>query len=157
MLPLLLNYLVLLVLPVCTSSTWNSSKIHFPFSYLLINLSPHCLYAWSPSTASHPATQQQGEPCVTSSKGKSLWMLLYGNPPFTVSWSWQDRQHFHKVSYGSHFYLHGCFVTSGEQGPVLPPGSLPLLSSQNGLGWKGPQGSWISNPPATGRATNLHI
>jgi len=25
---------------------------------------------------------------------------------------------------------------------------LVIESSQNGLGWKGPQGSWISNPPA---------
>jgi len=33
----------------------------------------------------------------------------------------------------------------------------PFAESQNGLGWKGPQGSRISNPPAAGRATNLHI
>ena len=29
------------------------------------------------------------------------------------------------------------------------------LESQNGLGWKGPQGSSISNPSAAGGATNL--
>ena len=28
---------------------------------------------------------------------------------------------------------------------------------QNGLGWKGPQGSRSSNPPTTRRVTNLHI
>ena len=32
-----------------------------------------------------------------------------------------------------------------------------IVESQNGLGWKGPQGSSSSKPPATGRATNLHI
>jgi len=31
-----------------------------------------------------------------------------------------------------------------------------ITESQNGLGLKGPEGSWISKPPATGRATNLH-
>ena len=31
------------------------------------------------------------------------------------------------------------------------------IESQNGLGWKGPQGSCISNPPLPGRATNLPI
>ena len=39
---------------------------------------------------------------------------------------------------------------------------LPLYTGlvtepQNGLGWKGPQGSSSSNPPNTGRATNLQI
>jgi len=32
-----------------------------------------------------------------------------------------------------------------------------IAESQNGPGWKGPQGSWSSNHPAAGRATNLHI
>jgi len=32
-----------------------------------------------------------------------------------------------------------------------------IIESQNGLGWKGSQGSRSSNPPATGRATNLHM
>ena len=32
-----------------------------------------------------------------------------------------------------------------------------IIESYNGLGWKGPQGSWSFNPPTTRRATNLHI
>ena len=32
-----------------------------------------------------------------------------------------------------------------------------ITESQNGQGWEGPQGSRISNLPATGRATNLPI
>ena len=35
--------------------------------------------------------------------------------------------------------------------------AVVITESQNGLGLKGTQGSWISNPSATGRATNLHI
>ena len=31
----------------------------------------------------------------------------------------------------------------------------PFIESQNGLGWKGPQGSSGSNSSTTGRATNL--
>ena len=33
---------------------------------------------------------------------------------------------------------------------------VPIAAPQNGLGWKGPQGSRSSNPSAACRATNLH-
>ena len=32
-----------------------------------------------------------------------------------------------------------------------------IIESQNGLGWKEPQGSSSSNPTAAARATNLHV
>ena len=34
---------------------------------------------------------------------------------------------------------------------------LIIIESQNGLGWKGPQRSSNSNPPAAGRAANHYI
>jgi len=32
--------------------------------------------------------------------------------------------------------------------PYMLKGKCIITESQNGLGWKGPQGSWISKPPA---------
>lgn len=47
---LLLNFLILLVLPVCVSSTWNTNKIQPLLLSFLKNPSRHHFYCWSRST-----------------------------------------------------------------------------------------------------------
>jgi len=53
--------------------------------------------------------------------------------------------------------LHGTvlFQPSANGGTQLQ--RVTQVLSQNSLGWKGPQGSRISNPSTTGRTANLHI
>jgi len=46
---------------------------------------------------------------------------------------------------------------SSQLGSLSPLLWRRITESQNGMGWKGPQGSWISNPPAGQGRQSPHL